>query len=327
LSHITAIRDGMSASDEKDLSNIAVAFISSGGGVVGTGDYLVAAQTSPNATVKIAAGRAYVPTSDATMVYATVYDASPVINVTIGANSSGSPRIDTIVLYCDLSASPDSAADNVAKFFAVQGTPAGSPAAPNNAAILSAIGSSNPYIKLADIAVANGFTSITSGNITDDRTTVAFTTGQSVPVNTYEEFTDQSSVVSAPASGKTRLFTKSGGVFAKVNGGKDAQLGATTLEANGNSGTSQTVDWSTGNTQSYTLTGNCTFTFANPTAGQHLTLILTQDGTGSRTASWPATVKWSNAVAPVLSTVAGKIDLIGFIWDNVSYYAVSSLTY
>jgi hypothetical protein len=112
-----------------------------------------------------------------------------------------------------------------------------------------------------------------------------------------------------------------------VNGGKDAQLGATTLEANGNSGTSQTVDWSTGNTQSYTLTGNCTFTFANPTAGLHLTLILTQDGTGSRTATWPATVKWSNAVAPVLSTVAGKVDLIGFIWDNTSYYAVSSLTY
>lgn len=315
----------MTSSDEKDLSNIAVAFLAIGGGVVATNDYLVQAQGSPNNTVLIGTGRAYVPTSDGTMVYSSLLDATQ--NVTIGSNSSGNPRVDTIVLYVDLAASPDSTASNVAKFFDVQGTPAGSPVAPNNAAILAAIGSSNPYIKLADIAVANGFTSISSGNITDDRVTAAFTTGQSVPVATYGEFTDQSVASSAPASGKTRVFSKGGALFSIVNGGTAAQVGSTSVVANGNSGTTPTNDWSKGNTQSWTLNNNATFTFSNPTTGQHLTILLLQDATGSRTVTWPASVKWSNGNAPTLTTTASKLDLIGFIWNGTNYLGFTSLNY
>src|SRR5690348_10700006 len=133
MSHFVSIRNGMTSSDEADLANLAVAFVSSTGGVVNTNDYLVQAQGSPNNTVLIGTGRAYVPTSTGTMMYSTLLDATQ--NVTIGANSSGNPRIDTIVLYIDLSASPDANASNVAKFFDVQGTPAGSPSAPNNSEI------------------------------------------------------------------------------------------------------------------------------------------------------------------------------------------------
>ena len=34
----------------------------------------------------------------------------------------------------------------------------------------------------------------------------------------------------------------------------------------------------------------------------NIILILVQDGTGSRTATWPATVKWPSGTAPTLST-------------------------
>ena len=201
--HYVSIIDGQSNATDKDLANVAIAFLTSGGGVVGTGDYAVAAQSSPNNTVQVAVGRAYVPTSDGTMVYSTLLDA--IGSVTITANSSGVAQIDTIVLYIDLSVSPDANADNVAKFADVRGT-AG--VAPTNSQILTAIGSSNPYISLANIAVANGFVSINNSNITDERQIASFKTGASVPVQTYADFTNQSGSVAQPSSGIVRVYSK-----------------------------------------------------------------------------------------------------------------------
>ena len=89
-------------------------------------------------------------------------------SLTIAANASGNPRIDAIVAYIDLSA-PSNTTDNpaVLKFMSVAGTPAGSPSAPSGATIQAAVGASNPYYILADVAVANNFTTITTGNITN----------------------------------------------------------------------------------------------------------------------------------------------------------------
>jgi hypothetical protein len=199
----------MTTADEKDLSNIEIAFLSTGGGVVGSGDYLVGPQLSPNATVLIATGRGYVPTADGTMVYSTLLDTAYTLN--IGANSSGNARIDAIVLYCDLSASVDANADNVAKFYDVQGTPAGSPSAPTNAQILTAIGASNPYIILATVYVANGFTSISAGNITDQRVFATFARGgDSVFQGAFSNFV--SSGITIPTSA-TLISTSTAGVM------------------------------------------------------------------------------------------------------------------
>ena len=70
-----------------------------------------------------------------------------------------------------------------------------------------------------------------------------------------------------------------------------------------------------GNVHHVQLTGNCTFTFSNPVAtgdSSSFTLILEQDGTGSRTATWPASVKWAAATAPTLTTTADKFDVLAF---------------
>lgn len=81
----------------------------------------------------------------------------------------------------------------------------------------------------------------------------------------------------------------------------------------GNSGTSLTITAdANGTTKLITLNGNCTFTLAGATTGEAcaMELVLTQDGTGSRTVTWPAAVKWPIAAAPILSTAAGKVDRV-----------------
>ena len=89
-----------------------------------------------------------------------------------------------------------------------------------------------------------------------------------------------------------------------------------TLATNGTSGSTATIDLEDGNFHKVTLTANCTFTFSNPpasgTAGS-FTLFLVQDGTGSRTVTWPGSVDWAAATAPTLTTTAAAVDVLTFI--------------
>lgn len=91
------------------------------------------------------------------------------INAVVTSNASGNPRIDAVVLYIDLIESPTATADDVVKTAVVAGTPAASPVAPLDAAIQSSVGASNPFVRLANVAVANSAASITNANITDAR--------------------------------------------------------------------------------------------------------------------------------------------------------------
>ncbi|HWB34094.1 MAG TPA: hypothetical protein VG753_02130 [Candidatus Paceibacterota bacterium] len=82
-----------------------------------------------------------------------------------------------------------------------------------------------------------------------------------------------------------------------------------------NSGTSYTIDLTQANTYHLTMTGNCTFAFSNPpAAGIHasFTLMLTQDGTAGRTATWPSSVVWSNGITPNLTATANNTDVFTF---------------
>ena len=104
-------------------------------------------------------------------------------------------------------------------------------------------------------------------------------------------------------------------------------FGDATEVDNGNSGTADTIDWGAGNFQKSTMTGNCTFTFTAPSVKGRFQLMLVQDGTGSRTATWPAAVKWPGGTAPTLSTAASSIDIITFYYDGTNYYGVETLDF
>jgi hypothetical protein len=88
----------------------------------------------------------------------------------------------------------------------------------------------------------------------------------------------------------------------------------------GNSGTTKTIDLTSGTFQTVTLTGNCTFTMPTATAGKSFVLILVQDSTGSRTATFTS-VKWPAGTAPTITTTAttGR-DIIAFFADGTNWY-------
>jgi hypothetical protein len=74
-------------------------------------------------------------------------------------------------------------------------------------------------------------------------------------------------------------------------------------------GATVTVDASLGGQQEVTLGGNRTVAFANWVDGDEVKFDVIQDGTGSRTLTWP-TVRWAGGSAPTLTTAAGKIDTV-----------------
>ena len=88
----------------------------------------------------------------------------------------------------------------------------------------------------------------------------------------------------------------------------------------GNSGTTQTLSLANGTFQSVTLNGNCTFTMPTATNGKSFILIVTQDATGGRTATFTS-VKWPAGSAPTITTTAstGK-DILAFFADGTNWY-------
>jgi hypothetical protein len=86
-----------------------------------------------------------------------------------------------------------------------------------------------------------------------------------------------------------------------------------------------TQDWALTANQVATLTLDDNTTFDAPTQmvdGAFYSLIIIQDGTGSRTASWNAVFKWPGGTAPTLTTTASAKDV--FVWrsDGTNMYEV-----
>ena len=94
-----------------------------------------------------------------------------------------------------------------------------------------------------------------------------------------------------------------------------------TTNAIGATSASQTINLEDGNVVTATLSvATTTFTFSNPIASDDctsFTLILTQDGTGSRAVTWPASVDWAGGTAPTLTTTATTgVDILTFLTVN-----------
>jgi hypothetical protein len=94
-------------------------------------------------------------------------------------------------------------------------------------------------------------------------------------------------------------------------------------------GATITPDLNDSNNYVVVLGGNRTI--ANPTnitAGQSGSIFITQDGTGSRTASWGSYWDWAAGTAPTLSTGASQVDRIDYIVrSSTSIQAVATLNY
>lgn len=92
--------------------------------------------------------------SGTAVVTGTLYENTADLSLSVGANSSGNPRIDSVILRKDYAA-------QTIRAVIKQGTPAGSPVPPT----LTQSAGTTWEIALADIAVANGFATIAQSDI------------------------------------------------------------------------------------------------------------------------------------------------------------------
>lgn len=122
-----------------------------------------------NMSVDIGQGTGFIDISSSYIYPAWVASADK--NISVDAADVSNPRIDRVVAYIDLASISTAVTNNTGalKFKAVAGTPAGSPSAPSDGTVQSAVGSGNPYIDIGQLAVAAGATSISTANITDKR--------------------------------------------------------------------------------------------------------------------------------------------------------------
>ena len=155
----------------------AVQILTAGGshGVVSAGDLAVSQNGTPNMSVNVAAGRAFIRGTETASLNQGVYSFfnDGVVNLSIGAADPTNPRRDLIIAQVRDANYSGAAID--ARLAVVAGTPAASPADPTPPA--------NALV-LARVAVAAGATSITNANITDLRTRAASLGGVHVCTST-----------------------------------------------------------------------------------------------------------------------------------------------
>jgi hypothetical protein len=94
----------------------------------------------------------------------------------------------------------------------------------------------------------------------------------------------------------------------------------------GDTGASKTISLTNGTVQTATLTGNCTFTMPTATAGKSFILLLRQDATGNRTATFTG-VKFNSAGAPTITATANRLDILTFVADCTNWYGSISQGY
>jgi hypothetical protein len=168
-----------------------------------------------------------------------------------------------------------------------------------------------------DVVLAiNHLIGTVTGDVTGDLTGRVILSGSTIPSNGWYL---PSANVAGLATNSTQRVTVSANGLVTINAPAAATQAltvtggaATPNTAVSFSATAMTVDCSRGNVFATTFTANVTVapSISNPQDGQTINWFITQDATGSRTMTWPASFKWPGATAGVLSTAANSVDLL-----------------
>lgn len=135
----------------------------------------------------------------------------------------------------------------------------------------------------------------------------------------YGVYYDGTASLMLSAGGGTTAITLNGsGGNASIN-----RVFSFKRTASTNSG-SVSLDMKLGNVYEVTLSGNITsLTLTTPQAGTYYTIAFIQDATGSRTVTWPSTMKFAGGTTPTLTPTAGAKDVLTFYSDGTNLYAVA----
>ena len=271
---------------------------------------------------------------------------SAVTNYNIEDNSGQNVRIDLINVFAAIQSNNSNGSD-----LADSQCVAGMWFLRSDTNILKIRNSSNGFTEVGSINSANlGLLPVAGGTMTGTLTTVdvAFQ-GDNYSVlwdksDDALEFADNAKLVFGASSdltishnGSNSVFNETGTgnlqlqlggstKFEVVSGGVSLTGGAASNITALSDGATITIDMATACHHSVTLGGNRTFAApSNQAVGQSGSIFITQDGTGSRTASFNSAFKFISGVAPTLSTAANAIDRIDYIIkaSNVIQCAVS----
>ena len=270
-----------------------------------------------------------------------------VTNYTIENNSGQNVRIDLNAVFAAIQSSNSKSTDLTSSQCV-----AGMPFLNTTSNILKIRNSANNgFTEIGNINSANlGLLPVAGGTMTGTLTTVDVTfQGDNYSVvwdksDDALEFADNAKLVFGTSSDLTISHSGSNSVFNETGTGNlQLQLGGSTkfevvsggVSLTGGAasnitalsdGATITIDMATACHHSVTLGGNRTFAApSNQVVGQSGSIFITQDGTGSRTASFNSAFKFVGGVAPTLSTAASAIDRIDYIIksSNVIQCAVS----
>ena len=258
-----------------------------------------------------------------------------VTNYTIENNSGQNVRIDLNAVFAAIQSSNSKSSDLVTSQCV-----AGMPFLNTTSNILKIRNSSNgAFTEIGNIDQANlGLLLKSGGTMTGTLTTadVAFQ-GDNYSVlwdksDDALEFADNAKLVFGSSSDLTISHSGSNSVFNETGTGNlQLQLGGSTkfevvsggVSLTGGAasnitalsdGATITIDMATACHHSVTLGGNRTFAApSNQVVGQSGSIFITQDGTGSRTATFNGAFKFNGGTAPTLSTAAGAVDRIDYI--------------
>ena len=95
----------------------------------------------------------------------------------------------------------------------------------------------------------------------------------------------------------------------------EAKNGGSEVVATSSVTGTHTINLANGNWHDVTMTGNTTFSFTGATSGEgdSFVLILRQDGTGGRDATFPGAVVWPGTSEPTADTTASSVSIYTFL--------------
>ena len=122
------------------------------------------------------------------------------------------------------------------------------------------------------------------------------------------------SIINDAGTGDLEIQRGGTAVLSIVSGGVSLAGGAASNITALSDGATITIDMATACHHSVTLGGNRTFAApSNQVIGQSGSIFITQDGTGSRTATFNSAFKFNGGSAPTLTTTASATDRIDYI--------------